>query len=322
MKRGTIILLAFVGAATVGWWWGQRDGGMVSPRGEEVVSEKEYDKYSFPRLVEREDEAGEIEVEGEVFSYQSEGKRITGAVHQPEGKGPHPVVVMLRGYADKEVYRTGYGTDPAAKYYASQGYLTLAPDFLGYGGSDPEDEDNLGARVRRPASVLDLLSSLPSLPQVNLERVYLWGHSNGGQIGLSVLEVLGRRGELGIVTLVPVRAASLWAPVSKPFPYSILYYTDEADDRGKALRAAIAMWEEEYDPFLYSVDMYWDWLATPLQIHQGSADEAVPAEWSDELTAALEELGKEVEYYRYAGADHNLRPSWETVVARDAAWFD
>ena len=59
-----------------------------------------------------------------------------------------------------------------------------------------------------------------------------------------------------------------------------------------------------------------------MQLHQGSADEAVPQKWSDDLVKVLREKDKQVTYYVYPGADHNMRPAWDTVVARDVEWFN
>jgi len=39
----------------------------------------------------------------------------------------------------------------------------------------------------------------------------------------------------------------LWNPVSKLFPYSILYYTDSFEDKGKALRASLAKLDKRPD---------------------------------------------------------------------------
>ena len=30
----------------------------------------------------------------------------------------------------------------------------------------------------------------------------------------------------------------------------------------------------------------------------------------------------DIDYYKYIGADHNLRPSWDNVVTRDLAFFE
>ncbi|TXH00866.1 MAG: hypothetical protein E6R05_06410 [Candidatus Moraniibacteriota bacterium] len=110
--------------------------------------------------------------------------------------------------------------------------------------------------------------------------------------------------------------------MSKPFPYNILFYTDEADDQGKWLRGEIAKFEADYDVFKYSIDRHLDWIQIPLVIHQGTADDAVPVMWSRELDTRLEEQGKSYTYYEYPGADHNMRPQWDTVVGRDVEWFD
>ena len=125
----------------------------------------------------------------------------------------------------------------------------------------------------------------------------------------------------------------LWAPVSKPFPYSILYYTDEAEDKGKLLRKKLAKFEQDYDVDLYSLTNYLDRITAPLQIHQGTADEAVPQKWSDEFIKgfkiknfpakrdpALQEKLK-ISYYLYPGADHNLVGAWDRVVRRDVEFF-
>lgn len=288
------------------------EASLTNPLGNgRAKRELPYEKYSFERLAERKPAKSEISYQGDKFYYYSEGRRISGEIHKPEGQ-TRGIVVMARGYVEKEEYKTGVGTKNAAAYYSSQGYLTYAPDFSGYGESDPEDENALGARLTKPVEILDLLSSLDTtLP------IYLWGHSNGGQIMLSVAEVIG----MSSYTYGDIRGLTLWAPVSKPFPYNILYYTDEADDRGKWLRSEIAKFEEDYDVYKYSIDMYLDKITLPLQLHQGTVDDSVPKKWSDELAKSLEEKYKELNYYTYQGADHNMRPSWNTVVTRDVSFF-
>jgi dienelactone hydrolase len=288
-------------------------GIVAGPLPENVVKDLPYEKYSFENLAKRGGIVSKIQVVGDKFYYMSEGRRISGEVNRPTGSDPEGVIVMARGYVDKEIYKTGLGTHNAAKYFAEHGYITYAPDFSGYGESDPEDENALGARLVKPVEILDLIVSVEK--KYNLP-IYLWGHSNGGQIMLSVAEIIGiRKQELGI------RGVTLWAPVSKPFPYNILYYTDDASDSGKWLRGQVSEFEKDYEVFNYSIDRYLDWIKIPMQIHQGSADEAVPKKWSDDLVKVLREKEKEVNYYVYPGADHNMKPGWDTVVARDLEFF-
>lgn len=287
-------------------------GIVASQPAEVVVKELPYAKYSFERLAQRGGVASKIEVVGSKFYYYSEGRRISGELNRPSGSDPVGIIVMARGYVDKEVYKTGIGTHNAAKYFAQRGYLIYAPDFSGYGESDPEDENALGARLTKPVEILDLIASLPQdIP------IYLWGHSNGGQIMLSVAEILGLQGQT-----LQVKGVALWAPVSKPFPYNILYYTDEADDKGKWLRGEIANFEKDYDVYKYSIDQYMDAIDLPIQLHQGTNDDSVPKKWSDELAKNLKDKEKPINYYIYPGSDHNMKPGWDTVVARDVEWFE
>jgi dipeptidyl aminopeptidase/acylaminoacyl peptidase len=328
MKRVTISIIIFILVLLIDViWWGisshKFSNSQIFNPATEVKKELPYEKYSFEKLTERGGIASKIEVVGDKFYYLSEGRRISGEINFPMTPMSNklPVIVMARGYVDKEVYKTGIGTHNSAMVYAKNGYITLAPDFSGYGGSDPEDPNALGARLVKPVEILDLIASLVSLPQADLSQVYLWGHSNGGQIMLSVAEILGRS-ENFKGSSFKVRGVTLWAPVSKPFPYNILYYTDDATDSGKWLRGQVAEFERDYDVFNYSVDRYLDWIQIPVQIHQGSSDEAVPKAWSDNLAKALREKEKQANYFVYPGADHNMKPGWDSVVARDVEWFN
>lgn len=238
-------------------------------------------------------------------------KTTTGQINIPKNDNrSYPLILMLRGYVDQEIYQTGIGTRRGAEYFAKNGFITVAPDFLGYAGSDKEADDIMETRFQTYTTVLALLESLDQIDQWDKENLLIWGHSNGGQIAIITLEITGRE--------IPT---TLWAPVSKPFPYSILYYTDESEDRGKLLRREIARFEETYDPDLYSLDLYLERINAPLQIHQGTADDAIPFDWTLDLVENLESLEKEVSFYTYAGADHNLQPTWDTVIARDLQFF-
>lgn len=272
MRWLIVITILGVSVALFGFFYIRNDKEMVSPgSGVREKTEKPYDKYSFERLVAREDKPSKIEIGREiastaeygsyVFYYTSEGRRISGQLNLPNLSRLMGVVVMARGYVEKDGYTIGTGTRNAAAVYARNGYITLAPDFSGYGESETEDTNALGARLVKPVEILDLIASLESLPQADLNKVYLWGHSNGGQIMLSVAEVLGQRLKVkGTSGQARVLGATLWAPVSKPFPYNILYYTDEADDQGKWLRGEIAKFESEYDVYNYSIDKYLEWI--------------------------------------------------------------
>lgn len=318
--RSKISLILVILAIVFGVWFGilRTDSVMLNPKGEEIVKEKPYDKYSFENLAKRGGVASKIDVVENKFYFKSEGRRISGEINISTGSAPVGVVVMARGYVEKEIYKTGLGTHNAAKYFSDHGYTTYAPDFSGYGESDPEDENALGARLVKPVEILDLIASVEAMTNL---PIYLWGHSNGGQIMISVAEILGERDPSLQGSSSQVRGVTLWAPVTKPFPYNILYYTDEADDKGKWLRSEIAKFETDYDVFKYSIDQYLDNISLPIQLHQGTQDEPVPKKWSDEFVKTLKGKEKTINYFVYPLADHNMKGSWDNVVARDIEFF-
>jgi alpha-beta hydrolase superfamily lysophospholipase len=235
---------------------------------------------------------------------------VSGMAIVPKGEGPFPLVFMVRGYVDPTIYSTGVGTHRAAEFFASHGFLTIAPDFLGYADSTTEAGNVFESRFQTYTTALSVLQSVSSLSQWDHKHIFLWAHSNGGQIALTLLEVTGKD-----------YPTVLWAPVTKPFPYSVLYYTDESADQGKFLRQETAKFESVYDASFYSLTTYMDRIVAPIQLHQGTADDAVPYDWSQSFVSRLKSLKKDVTFFTYPGADHNLQPDWSTVVQRDLDFY-
>lgn len=320
-------------------WQYFKGAQLKSPAGSLAPAAKPWEKYTIENLSKEQIKPGRIEIGSVIKEYDSftsryfyltfdpqlnsnQTQKVSGLINLPNKPGTYPVIVMLRGYVDKEIYQTGVGTQRAGEYFAQNGFITLAPDFLGYGQSDQEAENSIESRFQTYTTTLTLLSSIPNLNsalstlhfdfdlRADSSRIGLWSHSNGGQIALTILEI----------TQKPYPIV-LWAPVSKPFPYSILYYTDDFDDRGKALRKVIADFEKDYDIELYSLTNYLDKISARIQLHQGTADDAVPEKWSSQLNDTLSKLGKDTEYFIYPGADHNLLGSWQQAIQRSTAFF-
>lgn len=230
-------------------------------------------------------------------------KITSGLINIPNKNGEFPVIVMFRGYVDPTQYFTGNGTQHAGEYFASNGFITVAPDFLGYGESSKETENVFESRFQTYVTAITTLKSISSISKFDRKNIFIWGHSNGGQISLTTLEATS-------FTYPTV----LWAPVSKPFPYSILYYTDDASDSGKFLRSKLSEFENDYDTDLYSLTNYLDRINAPIQLNQGTNDSAVPYTWSDKLAEDLTNLKKDITYIKYRGADHNMSPNWNQAI--------
>jgi hypothetical protein len=365
---GATILTALL-TLPIGWFFGDLLGlpfflenkTFVSPFIDQIQERKlPLLKYTLENLQNYPFKAGLITVEeittgnkdfvSYLFSYQTLGKTMTGQLNVPVLPPPedgYPTVIMLRGFVPEETYQSGDGTKNAAAAFAKNGYITLAPDFFGYGKSDSESEDSWEARFQKPINVIELLKTLEANPQIEIDGSTIslsncscdkkiWAHSNGGQIALTTLEV----SQLSIKT-------TLWAPVTAPFPYSILFYSDEHDDGGKEMRKWLSLFEENYDATEFSITQHLDKINGSLQIHQGTTDDAIPISWSDDFVQKIkaenkrrEELLKEIEtstqsavletplppieinYFKYPNTDHNLQPNWNVAIQRDLKFFE
>lgn len=368
IKLVLVILSSALIGGLVSWWITQNweslpfnSTALLSPLSAEIQEQVlPLNKYGIDRLSEYPYSTSPISIERELdvttqyssylFSYRTMGKKMTGVLNVPADldKNQDPrVIIMLRGYVPLEIYESGVGTKNAASYFAERGFITIAPDFFGYGESDPEFTDEWEARFAKPVQVIELMKSIQeqgipldgsAYQQVPTDRIGMWAHSNGGQIALTVLEILQQ----------PI-PTTLWAPVTAPFPYSVLFFSDEAADEGKQSRAWIGLLEDKYDVFQFSLTQHLDKLTGPILLHHGTADDAALIAWSDEFVDKIagENDRREFEaettpeasvaannserqtilpeidltYHRYPGADHNLRPVWDTVVARDLIFF-
>ncbi len=250
-----------------------------------------------------------IDFESKQFSFESEGKRITGMINYRLGK-KSPAVVMIRGYVDKEGYYSGSGTWRVADELAKMGLITVSIDFLGFGGSDGESVDMLEARFEKVPAVMDLIASVKALDFVDAEKIGIWAHSNGGQVALSVLEILGER----IPTV-------LWAPMTNPFPESVLETADDLDDGGRAVRWAIEEFEKKYDSRRYAFENYYDWVEAPILINQGTGDYWCKLDWQVKVIEELTKRGKQASLRVWPGDDHNLSKNWEEAVGEDMVFF-
>ena len=369
MKRKLLItgiLLSLCTLAGLGGWWlrGQYslDSGKFFLGTPEI--KRPLVKYEIPAMQETSIETGEFTItelitEQELYNAYlfefvhypdfdiNNPKVTTGQINIPNVENfeddelknqlttnGFPVMLLLRGFVSQEIYETGIGSRNGSAYFASNGYITIAPDFLGYAGSDGNAADIFESRFQTYTTALSTLEfiktlntsnafevastlevppglTLAKLGSVDTKNTFIWAHSNGGQIALTVLEVT--KGAY---------PTTLWAPVTKGFPYSVLYYTDESIDGGKYIRNELAQFEQLYDTDKFSVENYFEHIQAPVQIHQGGNDDAIPLEWSNDFVRTLRNLDKDVTYYTYPEADHNMRPSWDEVIQRDLEFFD
>lgn len=274
-----------------------------------------------------------------LIEYPSDGLRITGMMNIPRGNGPFPVVILDHGYFKPSEYKTGDGTIHAADTFVREGYLTLAPDYRCYAGSQ------CGANplyVGYAIDVLNLIASLPSLPYADTSRIGIWGHSMGGGITIRVLTINDQ-----------IKAAALYGALSADdeVHYCWLYACRAplVPTREPTLQLSLQRRHEEADPdFLQGIDTttqtqtstdpkvrlheiflksspshYLSYFSAPVIIHHGEKDDIVPIQWSVDLADALNGLGKPASLYTYPGEGHVFAGwSWQLFMARTISFFN
>lgn len=332
MKNLVLILISsviFTSFFLAGWYLRGRNTNKDNALSklEEAVTPKPLLKYEIETLSNVDVKSNDIKIketiseEDEYTSYlfehkfnptlaDDDEKTVTGQINLPIGNKKYPLVLMIRGYVDQKIYTTGIGTKNGAKFFAENGFITLAPDFLGYAGSTIESSNIFESRFQTYTTVLSLLSSLDHIKEWDGKNIFIWAHSNGGQIALTTLAITGKE--------IPT---TLWAPVTKPFPYSVLYYTDESIDGGKFIRLKLSEFEELYDVEKYNFLNYIDRIKAPIHLHQGGTDDAIPLSWSQSFAKRLENKEKDIKLFTYPFADHNMQPNWNDAILSDLEFF-
>lgn len=269
-----------------------------------------------------------------LISYPSDGLRITGILQIPAGEGPFPVIIMNHGYVNRSEYTSGDGTDRASVYLVERGYITIAPDFRTWGGSDLDVSFFHTGLV---TDVMNLIASLGSLPLADTSRIGMWGHSMGGGITTKILTLDSL-----------VKAAVLYAPnsaddadliarwgygcIGDMFAGEILQTCNSADVIPESFDPEIitAYVEAATNPGLMhqiAPIHFLDFVSVPVQIHIGSADGdyigSTPPEWSYKLNQALLDAGKDVEMFVYEGERHSfVGDAWLLFMNRAVEFFD
>ncbi len=233
------------------------------------------------------------------MTYRSDDLLLTGVATIPNSAGPHPVVVLNHGFTLPVQYQSGDGTRALATELSPRGFITLASDYRGLGGSEDDSSMNLGARLDFAIDVLNLVASIPSLPDAQHERVGMWGHSLGCDLALRAAEVDSR-----------VQPVGMWAPLSAWAEDLVDYYRLPTLSSSEDLRHAL------------SPGNFLEYLVGPVTIHQGAADLAVKPRWAERLHEALEEAGVESELTIHPGVGHYLTRNARRAVTETADFFE
>jgi carboxymethylenebutenolidase len=214
-------------------------------------------------------------------------------VYEPSGHGVRPAIVL-----SPEAYGINEFTRKVGSDLADEGYVVVVPDYYrGVGLTHPDDYSDFTEvmgfinELDFTEATHDVLAGIEharSMPNVDPERVAVWGYCTGGTMAM-LAAALDRR-----------LAAAVWFFPSQPtFP--------ELGDKRP----------------VHPIDTIWN-IACPVQLIYGDQDAGLVA-LSPEIRRRFERYGIEHRIDVYEGAGHAFSapdPPLRHAAADEASWAD
>ncbi len=259
-------------------------------------------------------------------NYLSEGYKIYALLTIPDGEMPPtgwPAIVFNHGYIPPAQYRTTERYISYVDWLARSGYVVFRIDYRGH---DRSEGEALGA-YSHPGYTIDVLNAVAALkqyPQVDPNRIGMWGHSMGGFLTLRAM-----------VISPDIKAGVIWAGVVGSYTDLLTKWRRTTSSTPVATLASggggwrsawsILYGSPEANPEFWgsiSANAYLADISGPLQLHHGTGDYSVPTELSEILAGQLKAVNKTVELYTYEDDDHNLSTYFGEAMTRTIKFFD
>lgn len=219
------------------------------------------------------------------------GVQIPAYLTLPPGKDPKnlPAIVMPHGGPSARDY---WGFDWLSQFFAARGYAVIQPQFRGSTGfGDAWENENALKNWR--AAMSDVASAAQWLASQGIgdpKRTAIFGWSYGGY---AALQSAATNPELykAVIAVAPVTDFDLLKQDTR----------DTVASRIVAEMIGSGVEVSRGSP-LKNVDS----IRVPVLLVHGTTDVNVDVRHSDKMNEALKSRGKQVEYLRYSGLDHQL----------------
>ncbi|RMF81196.1 MAG: S9 family peptidase [Chloroflexi bacterium] len=253
-----------------------------------------------------------------VVSYLSDGYKINAMMTIPQTPKPptgFPVIIFNHGYIPPDQYRTTERYVAYLDAFARNGYIVIKSDYRGHGFSEGPATSVYGD----PGYVVDVLNALASArrhPDVDPDRIGMWGHSMGGYITLRAM-----------VADQNIRAASIWAGVVASYDELFANWFNPGVSTRRTWRSQLveAFGTPDENPAFWdsvSANAYLGNLSGPVQLHHGTADSSVPFNFSILLDEEIRAAGGSSELFLYPNDNHNIANNLDTALLRSVIFFD
>lgn len=240
------------------------------------------------------------------ITYASQGLRIKGWMALPPANPtPLPAVVFNRGGSGPRGVLSPEGAMMYAGLYASWGYVAVASNYRGLGGSEGAAE-SWGAEDVDDA--LNLLPLLDALDYVDPDRLGLVGGSRGGMMAFAMLARTKRfraAATFGAPTMIDSvdNHAYIRSTMKKHLPPG-----SNVDE--EARKRSVIRWADKLCP------------TTPLLLLHGTGDRRVTPDHSLCLALELQRIQHPYKLVMYDNADHVLAGRRNESNADIRWWLD
>lgn len=241
-------------------------------------------------------------------TWRSDDLTVSGVLFKPDGDGPFPAVVLNHGYIDPAVYAPGQGMPREQDLLARRGFMVLHVDYRGHASGDDVSALTHEMRVGYARDAIAAVKVLEARPDVDADRIGMFGRSMGGGVTLAALEI-----EPDVVD-----AAVVHASVSSRFVDNFRRWTvPSRSGRATALTEQIGTVEQAPERWAeLSPRTYLDRIEASVLMVHGGLDDSCPIDWSRQTAEALERAGGDVELVEYPNQGHTFDVEWADAMER------
>ena len=222
-------------------------------------------------------------------------RQIPAFVYRPDGKGPHPVIINIHGGPEGQ-YRPSFSS-VSQMWIAELGVAVISPNIRGSTGYDSEyvSLDNGYQREDAVKDVGALLDWIASQPDLDENRVAIYGNSYGGYVALASAVHYSDKLRAGI-DVVGISNFVSFLENTEEYRRD-LRRREYGDEREPEMRA-----------FLQSISplSHVERIGIPLLVVQGQNDPRVPVSESDRIVRALRERDQPVWYIKALNEGHGF----------------
>lgn len=243
------------------------------------------------------------------ISYRADGHLIRGFLFQPLTPGPHPAIIYNRG-GNRDFGSITHGISSIGpeelSAIASWGYVVIASQYRGGGGSEGRDEFG-GKDIN---DVLALEPLLKNMENVDEQRLGMFGWSRGSMMSFIAL----KKGLKVKALIVGGVVGDLIATNEHRPGFDQMF--DEMDPNYEKNKE---LWLKERSAMFWTEDIPLD---IPILLLSGSSDWRTEASQAINLVHKLDAQGHPLRYVMFEGGNHSLSTHKEEVFMQLRNWLD